>query len=93
MAHIIEIVKECIGKNKTRQSTQKLAKVSDSQISRFIKGKAGLDAFALTRVILASGCKVYNSQGLLILGGSPEVVEKQINENFPPGQIAQETEL
>jgi len=79
---IIEIVKQGIGKAKQRQAILKRAKISDSTISRFLHGQAGLDPFALTRLFIAMDYTLLDKKGEKLIHKKNQ--ELQIIENLPP---------
>lgn len=84
MKNIVDIIEKYIGRNKIRQKNIKMAKISDSQISKFLNRNAGLDGFQTTRMFLALGFKIYDSENNLLLGENPE---QEIEQNYPPAQL------
>jgi len=75
------LVEQQIGKNKVRQFAIKRANITDPQISKFLNQRAGLDCFALTRLLLAMECKIVDKQGNTLLG-QPDLVNQQIKDNI-----------
>lgn len=80
-ANIRNIVQFYIGRNKTRQSIMKRAKLTDHQVSRFLNKRGGLDPFALTRLLIAMELKLVDKTGKVVLG-EPNDLDSQINDNL-----------
>lgn len=80
--NIIDIVKHGLGTNKQRQEILKAAKISDSTISRFLHGRAGLDPFALTRLFIAMGYTLTDKGGNKLITKINK--DEQIMDNLPP---------
>lgn len=78
--NVQQLVKESIGKMKTRQEHITKAHISNFRISRFLNERGGLDCFEFTRLLLAMGFKIIDKNGNTVLGQTGKV-EGQIKEN------------
>lgn len=78
--NIRKIIAENIGRLGERQQNIKRAHITAPILSRFLNERAYINCYALVRLMLAMGFKIYDKNNNLLLG-NPDNIDQEILDN------------